>query len=105
MREIIDGKRYDTDKADELGAWSTDCGVSDFNHTSEALYRTPRSGRYFLAGEGGPMSRYAVSLGQGGWRGGEKITPLTDEEAFAWAQDSLDADEVERLFSDQIEDA
>ena len=105
MKAIINGRRYDTDKADDLGGNSSDCGVSDFSYFSERLYRTPRSGRYFLAGEGGPMSRYARSLGGGGWSGSEKITPLTDEEAFGWAQDSLDADEVERLFADKIEDA
>jgi hypothetical protein len=69
------------------------------------LFRTPRSKVYFLHGEGGPMTRWSVSVGQNQWAGGEDITPMTRDEAFAWAQEHLSPSEIEDEFADMIEDA
>lgn len=71
----------------------------------EALYRTPRSGMYFLAGQGHALSRYATNLGGGQWGAGERIEPMTEAEAFDWAQRELPAAEVEALFPGLIADA
>jgi hypothetical protein len=51
------------------------------------------------------MTRWSVSVGQNQWAGGEDITPMTRDEAFKWAQEHLDAWEVEEEFADMIEDA
>ena len=62
MKKIINGKVYDTETAQVLGSWSN---MSDrsFERIDETLYRK-RTGEFFLHGEGGPMSRYAVQIGQ-----------------------------------------
>ena len=105
MKSIINGKRYDTEKADLLATASSNLGKSDFSWWREELYRTKRSKAFFLAGEGHARSHYAQHHGQGTYGPGEKITPLTDEAAFEWAQKQLTADEVEAIFADQIQDA
>lgn len=104
MKRIIDGRRFDTDTAVKLGEISF--GDSrDFGRFEEALYRTPRSGAYFLAGSGGPRSHYAVSDRPGEWRSGSKITPLDKADALAWAERNLPAEQIEAIFADQITDA
>lgn len=96
MNKIIKGKRYSTDSAkamasDEFGS------VTDFSHWEETLYRK-NTGEYFLYGEGGPASKYAESVGQNQWRGGEKIIPLSIEAAQKWAEEHLDGTEYEKIF-------
>ena len=97
MKKIINNRVYDTDTAQELGSWSNDGSWRDFSHTEETLYRK-RTGEFFLHGEGGPMTKYAVMTGQNSWSGGEKIIPLTPESARKWVEEKLDADAYERIF-------
>src|SRR4051812_45958300 len=93
MKAIINGKRYDTATATLIGeAEGGGRSMSDWHFWSEDLYRTPRSGTYFLAGYGGPLSRYARSVGQNEWTGGERIIPLSAADAREWAEEHLDAD-------------
>ena len=107
MKKIIEGKRYNTKTAIKVGShahgWYP--GSGDFSHWSATLYRTPKSGRYFLHGEGGAMTRFAEYHADGSRSGGEKIIPLTREDALAWAEQFLDPDEIESAFADLIEDA
>ena len=70
MRRIIDGRMYNTETAVEI------CGIShshytDFHHYEETLYKTPK-GAFFLVGEGGPLSKYARSLGNNSRGGGDR---------------------------------
>ena len=71
-------------------------GYADFRHWKEQLYRT-RKGSFFLYGEGGPLSCYAVHE-EDGWADGEKIIPYTEGEAKAWVEKHLSASEYEDLF-------
>ncbi len=105
MKSIINGKRYDTEKAILVGAADSGGSYTDFSHWWAELYKTPRAGRFFLAGEGGPMTRWARSTGQNSWGSGEGIIPMTDEDALAWAEQELSAETVEEHFADLIEDA
>ena len=105
MKTIINGVRYDTEKAIALGDMRGGSDfVTDFTHWSGTLYRTPRSGRYFLAGSGGPMSMFAERT-QSGWRGSERIIPMDEDEAFELAQRVWPAELVEQHFGHLIEDA
>ena len=97
MKKIINGKLYDTTTAREVASCYHGEGPMDFRHYSEKLYRK-RTGEYFLAGEGGPMTHYAVSTGQNSWSGGEKIIPLTYSEATEWAEREMDADDYQAEF-------
>ena len=102
MKKIINGKLYDTDTAKEIGTRFHGEGVRDFRHYSETLYRK-RTGEYFLYGEGGPMSRYAESIGQNQWSGSEKIIPLDYKAATEWAEENMDADDYQAEFGEVSE--
>lgn len=104
MRKIIDGKRYDTETAKEIGTHSSHGGRGDLTWFEEGLYKT-RSGAYFLAGEGNAKSHYAESLGNSSFGPGERLTVLTRKEALAWAENHLRGDEIEAEFADMISDA
>ena len=104
MKRIIDGKRYDTETADHIAQASASCPVNDFNHWEENLYRT-KSGRFFLVGEGGPMTGYARSCGQNQWTGGSDLQPLTDDEARSWLERHKHTEALEEFFADLIEEA
>lgn len=102
MKKIIDGLRFDTEKAIEIGS-ARYSYPGDFAHWEATLYKTPRSGRFFIAGSGGPMSRFSQSIGQNEWSGGEDLIPMSVEEAREWAERYLDAEEIEAHF--EIQDA
>lgn len=102
MKKIIDGKRYDTSTAREVGSDSYS-NPSDFAYWCETLYQK-RNGEYFLHGEGGARSKYARAIGQSSWSGGEDIRPLTFEEARLWAEKHMSADEYEVEFGEIAED-
>jgi len=105
MKKIINGLRYDTDNAIEVGSYDNGLPSNDFQSWGATLYKTPRSGRFFLAGSGGPMTMFARHIGDNTTTGSSRLTPMTEEEAFEWAQQYLDADEIEKHFKDSIEDA
>jgi hypothetical protein len=96
MKKVIGGKIYDTETAEEIGGWSNNLGHSDFRNISESLYRT-KKGRFFLAGEGGPMTKYSRRCGDS-TGGGEDIQPLTHEEAREWAEEHLSPEEFLKIF-------
>ena len=103
MKKIIKGKKYDTETAKELGSYSNGVGWRDFSHVSETLYQK-RTGEYFLHGEGGPMTCYSRQIDSQNWSSGEKIIPMTEDEARDWAEKNLDADDFEELFGEVSED-
>lgn len=102
MKKIIDNRRYDTDTAKEIGCDGYS-SRSDFGFWEETLYQK-RTGEFFLHGIGGPASKYATTVGQNEWTGGEKIIPLSFENARDWAEKHLEADEYEAVFGPVEED-
>ena len=104
MKKIINGSKYDTATAKKLGSWNNGCYTNDLNYCSEDIYRT-RSGKYFIHGEGGAMSKYATSGGNNSWGWGERIEPVTRQTAMEWAEEKLDGDEYEAIFGEVSEDA
>ena len=102
IKRIINGRAYETATATEIGGngYST---PNDFRHYYERLYKK-RNGEYFLYGEGGPLSKYAVSVGTNETSGGETIIPMTYAEARDWAEANLDADDYIAAFGTPEED-
>ena len=96
MKKIINGRRYDTARAKEVG-YDYYSNPGDFSYWRETLYRK-NTGEFFLHGEGGPNSRYAETVGLNEWSCGERIMPLSLEDAQKWAEEHLDADEYEEIF-------
>lgn len=97
MKKIINGRRYDTETAKKMAYAASRLGVRDFGYWEETLYRK-QTGEFFIYGYGGPASRYAQSSGLNSWTGGDRIMPLTLEEAQRWAEEHLDGDEYEEIF-------
>lgn len=101
MKKIINGKMYDTKIAEELASRCENC--RSFSYVSEGLYRT-KKGAYFLAGEGGPCSRYGVPDEDGtGADGGQDIIPISEEAARQWMETHADVDAYVAAFGEPEE--
>ena len=90
MKQIINGKLYNTDTAKEIGYYQYGDG-GDFNYLYEALYKK-RTGEFFLYGCGGANTCYGVECGNRCRSGGEEIIPYSEAEAKEWAEKYLSAD-------------
>jgi hypothetical protein len=96
MKAVINGKLYNTETAKYIGSFSS--GIPrNLDAYEESLYRT-RKGEFFIAGSGGPYSKYSRSIGQNEIAGGSKITPMTVGEAQKWAEEYLSAEEYIEAF-------
>lgn len=104
MNKIINGKRYDTDKAKEVGSWEASTDPGAFNYYCETLYRK-RTGEFFLHGEGGPRTPYADFRADGSIGWGEQLRPMAYDVAAEWAERHLTADEYEAVFGPVDEEA
>lgn len=103
MRRVINGKVYDTGKAELIAEWDNGYYGNDFKRCEESLYRTPK-GAWFVVGEGGPMSKYARPVGNM-TSGGDGLEPLTGDEAYQWLEDKRETELIEKCFPDRIEEA
>ena len=81
MRRIIDGKVYDTKRAEELCNISPD-GFSrnDLGWEDTHLYVTEKD-TFFLAGKGGPLTRWTILEGHSVHRSGKGMIVLGRDEA------------------------
>lgn len=104
MKKIIDGLKYDTEKSLLIGEGGNSLSRRDFNYCYESLYKT-KSGRFFLSGEGGAMTKYSQKVDSNSRAGGSGIIPLSKEDALSWAENNLDSDTIEEHFKDIIEEA
>lgn len=98
MKKIINGKKYNTETAEEVGNWNNGLSVSDFNHCSEHLYKK-KTGEYFLHGSGGALTKYSERVGDM-FGGGEEIIPLSEAEAKKWAEVHISVEEYEEIFGE-----
>jgi hypothetical protein len=96
MKQVIDGKTYNTETATKLAHENGGYSTSDFKHWDETLYRT-KNGAYFLAGYGGPMTRWAVPACGGGSTGSTGIRAISEQDAREWVERYAN-DEYEAIF-------
>lgn len=101
ITKIIEGRRYSTLTATEVCNFRTSNGKGDHRHEDTSLYLSPR-GRFFLAGYGGPRSRWSRSV-NGGYTGGKGLIPVTVADARSFAEQHACAETVAEFF--EIEDA
>jgi len=95
MKAVIDGAVYNTETATKIAFFSKEFGADDFRHVEESLYKT-KSGRFFLAGGGGPMTRYSHPVGDR-QAGGAGVVVLTSDEARHWCEShGVDAETIAR---------
>ena len=97
MQIMIGNRCYDTQTAKALGHWQRGY-TTDKGHLNETLYVT-ENGDYFLYGAGGPRSRYAQRVAPNTWGYGERILPMSVDEAHAWAENHLTESEQDRQLS------
>ena len=106
-KQVINGKRYNTETAECVSSWSNGHFTTDFKYRSKDLYRTP-NGNWFMHHCGGAMTDMAQ------WHGnscsyGERIEPLAEKEAFAFLQEQSDhsdaAAAIEKYFPASVTDA
>ena len=99
MKRIIHGRKYSTDTA-EFIAKNEEGFRGNYKRYYEGLYRK-KTGEFFLAVNGGPLSRYGIRTvdGQLCENTGE-IIPLSLEEAKEWVENNLNADSYEDLFGE-----
>lgn len=102
QKAIINGRMYNTETAEYIGEYSNGLGGSDFKNLSEELYRK-KNGEFFIAGEGGPLTKYQVEAYGGGWTGSERITPLTEAEARDWVEQYCSVDTYIEIFGEPEE--
>lgn len=102
MKKTINGKRYDTEKAELVAEYSYS-NTNDFRYFSEELYLTTK-GNWFIAGEGGPASKYAESNGNSS-SGSSNIEAISKDEALEWLQKYDENDAIDKYFAEEIEEA
>lgn len=104
-RKIIDRVVYDTEKSEEVHSWENHYSRMDFDFVAEVLYRTPK-GNFFLVGEGGPMSKYAVPAGSNATSGSsDNIIPIGKERVISWLERHDGDEKLLELFPDELEEA
>lgn len=99
MKNIINGKMYNTETATVKGEYKSRYSYGDFKYFEETLYQK-KTGEFFLYGEGGGLSPYKEVVEENGATNGEKIIPLSEDEAKKWAEEKLTADEYIELFGE-----
>jgi hypothetical protein len=95
MKRVIDGKIYNTATAEEICDLPCHAYPGDFQYHETTLYRTEK-GAYFVAGKGGPMTRWAQPEGNSGYSGGSGLEVVSQEEARGYAEAAeLDPDAMQ----------
>lgn len=101
MRRIINGKKYDTETAEEVGYASSGGSKCDFSYWEETLFKK-KTGEFFLSGEGHGFTRWACSCGNmSGY--GHGLEPISLEEATEWGERHLSGEKYEDVFG-QVEE-
>ena len=98
MKKVINSKLYNTQTATMLASYENHYLPNDFHYVEEALYRK-KTGEFFLYAYGGALSIYAEHF-ERGFRGSERIIPLTEDEAREWAEAYADADTYMEIFGE-----
>ena len=100
MKRVINGKMYNTETAELIHESDNGIYGNDFRQCEESLYKT-KNGAYFIAGSGGPMSKYAESSGNT-TSGGAGIEVISEQEAIEWLEQNDGTEAIEEYFSDKI---
>lgn len=101
--KIINGRRYDTERAKEIGYDESNFDRSNFHWYEETLYQK-KTGEFFIHGNGHAASPYSTSYGYSSRGPGEELVPLTIDEAKKWVEEHLSVEVYEDLFGEIDED-
>ena len=109
MKAIVDGKRYDTDKAELIETIRDDAKKDprnklDATYGKIVLYRTAKQ-NYFSVETGGILTWHDGDTFQKGEPFEAKFEPLSEKQAMKLLEEYKLYDELEKHFGDKIEDA
>lgn len=96
IKKIINGKMYNTETATLIYRYCEN-PYGDLDYLEEELYEK-KTGEYFLAGHGGPLTKYVTSRGNNRYGGSSRITPLTIDEARDWLAEHADGQKYIETF-------
>ena len=110
IEKVINGRRFDTAKAILIARIQSGgvgaLGLMDFQSFEEALYKTPKSDRFFLAGRGGALTKWGrPSPCRDGSVSGEGLHEVTFDEAYSWAEANQCFVDLDYWFPDRITEA
>lgn len=103
MRQVIEGKIYDTATATLLHEWDNGVMPGDFTYRGTKLYRTPR-GNYFLHQFGGAMTDLATSCGDNSYSGSERLEVIDREAAIQFLEGHGGSEVLIAQFPDAVEE-
>lgn len=102
MKKIINGKVYDTEKAQLIAeAHHDNIKDADGKSLKQWLYRK-KTGEYFVQVEGAALE--LQNIFQHDYKPNAGIYPLTYEQAQRWAEKELTAEQWETIFGDPEDD-
>lgn len=102
MHKIVDQKRYDTKTAEMVCDISpSGYGRNDFRYEDTQLYRT-KKGAWFIAGEGGPMTRWKHKCGDM-WGYGSGLQVIDSDYAYWLLEEHGTPELIEQHF--KVEEA
>lgn len=84
MKKIIGGKLYNTETATKICHWSGPAYKGDFKYCEFDLFLS-KKGKFFIVGEGGAASRFAVKSGNTSC-GGRGLQLVFYGEALGYAE-------------------
>lgn len=96
MKQVVGGKVYNTETAELLGEYSYG-EITSWHYYREELYRT-KKGTYFVYGKGNALSKYGKYECGYGYDPDEAIEVISEDEARAWAEEHMSAEEYMELF-------
>ena len=102
MKKVINGKVYDTDKAQCVAqAHHDNIMDADGKSLKQWLYQK-KTGEYFVCAIGAAIT--LQNIYQHGYKPNAGIYPLTYEQAQKWAERELTAEKWEEIFGDPEDD-
>lgn len=103
MKQIISGRKYDTESAKLIGSYQNGLKKTDVAYEEEHLYRK-RNGEFFIYGIGNEESEYAKELDLFEAVPGSRIVPISEDEALKWASLHLDEKTRNDVFGEAADD-
>jgi hypothetical protein len=103
LKKIINAIVYNTNTAKKIASVHHKTN-NHSNWFQEELYTT-ENGRWFIAGEGGSHSHYAIDEGEGNMNGGSDLLPRTIPETMSWLEKHRKYDVLEEYFAAYLQTA
>ena len=108
MIKVINHRRYNTEKSEQVVFVDNNLHRHDFRYRSWSLHRTTK-GAWFLHHYGGALTDMSIPCGSNGRGAGEELEPIGEEEALGFLElysEQRDARAaLEKYFAGAIDDA